>query len=275
MPAIVRIYFDLLNNIILYLLVCAIIKNHTGIVPSKKMNIAVVLLSALYAIPKVIPYNSFVVLLLDLGLFIAIANKQLRKIPRMYFTYIFLTSFGTLAIVIIHFLLFDDRLLTSSNPFYAYCKETICDALLYYIYEMIINSKKMRQMHKHFHHLFNVIILSVAMTLSYLTLYIFKTQKLDTPIIPMLFSALFLFIAACIEIYKRFIGILEENMQIQIQLEKSKLTAEYSEAINKRLKELHSLRHDMRNHFLTIDGYASMKQSDSIHQYISQITEKL
>ena len=64
-------------------------------------------------------------------------------------------------------------------------------------------------------------------------------------------------------------------MQIQIQLEKSKLTAEYSDAINKRLKELHALRHDMRNHFLTIDGYASMKQSDSIHQYISQITEKL
>ncbi len=275
MPHIVRIYFDLLNNIIFYLLICTIIKNHTGIVPSKKMNVTVAILIALYAIPESIPYNTIISYLLSFGLFVSIANKQMKKIPRMYITYLAIEFIGTLFIETSHYLIFGDLQLANDNPYYAACKHTICAALIYYSYEMIINSKKMRQMHKHFHHLFNIIILSVAMTLSYLTIYIFETQKLDTPAIPMLFSALFLFIAACIEIYKRFIGILEENMQIQVQLEKSKLTAEYSEAIDKRLKELHSLRHDMRNHFLTIDGYASMKQSDSIHQYISQISEKL
>ena len=48
---------------------------------------------------------------------------------------------------------------------------------------------------------------------------------MDSPVIPILFSALFALIAVCINIYKRFIDLLEENMHNQILLEQNKMSA--------------------------------------------------
>lgn len=275
MPDIVRIYFDMLNNVFMYLLICAIVKNHTGIVPSLKLNTVIIFLIGLYSFPESIPYNNILTFLIPYCMIFILCYPHWKKTFVIYIKEFLITTVGLLIVSVFHFLLMDDGAFYHENVYYNTCKVLICNALVYVSYVLYINGKRMKRINRYYQHLFSGIILCISLVLSYLTLYICKISEFDTPAIPILMSTLFLLMIACLEIYKRFIGILEENMQIQIQLEKSKLTAEYSEAIDKRLKELHSLRHDMRNHFLTIDGYASMKQSDSIHQYISQISEKL
>ncbi len=275
MPDIVRIYFDVLNNIFTYLLIYAIAKNHTDIVFSPKKNAVIILLNVLYSIPKSIPYNEFFTFLIPYGITFAICYPHWKKTFVIYIKHFFIENTGLVIVSTLHFLILNDNALYDENLYYHRSKGLICSVLVYIFYLLYIHGKRMKHINRFYQYLFSGIILCISLALSYLTLYICKTTEFDAPTIPILMSALFLLIIACLEIYKRFINILEENMQMQIQLEKSKLTAEYSDTIDKRLKELHSLRHDMRNHFLTIDGYASMKRSESIHQYISQISEKL
>lgn len=236
------------------------------------MHIVVFILIGIYAIPTSIPYNELLVFLLPLGLFVSIANKQMHKIPHMFITYIALTLLGTLLIQTMHFLLFNDNDIVHNSHYYSTCKVTICNALVYYVYELYINSKKMRQLNKKYQHLFNFVIMSVALTLSYITLYIFQTQEMNTPTIPMLFSSLFLLIALCIHIYHRYIDSIEKNIEAELLIEKSKLMNDYASQIDANLKELHSLRHDIRNHLIIIDGYASQARFEDIHNYIQKVT---
>ncbi len=272
MPNEIRIFFDLLNNIFSYLLICAIIKNKTKIIASKKMHIVVFILMTLYAIPTTIPYNEILAFILPLGLFISIANKKSNKIPYMFLTYLAITILGNLIIQTIHFLLLDDNSLVANSAYYSTCKVTICNALVYYTYELYINSKKMRQLNKKYQHLFNFVIMSVALLLSYITLYIFQTQEMNSPTIPMLFSSLFLLIALCIHIYHRYIDSIEKNIEAELSIEKSKLMNDYASQIDANLKELHSLRHDIRNHLIIIGEYASQERFEDIHNYIQKIT---
>lgn len=270
----VRIFFDLLNNIFYYLLICAVIKRHTGIKPSLKMNVVVSVLMVFYALPQNTPYNTVISFLLSLGLFISIANKQYKKIPHMFITYLIFLFLGTFIVTTSHYLIFNDLTLSSENQYYYSCKETICNALIYYIYELRTNSRKMKRMNRHYQYLFNFIIISVALTLSYLTIFIFQTQQIDSPFIPMLFSTLFLLIALCIHIYHRYIESIEKNIEAELLIEKSKLMTDYSNQIEDNLKELHSLRHDIKNHLLIIDGYATQENYSEIHNYIHRINEQ-
>lgn len=275
MPDIVRLYFDLFDNIFTCLLIYAVAKNHTDIVLSIKRSTVIILINVLYSIPESIPYNEFFTYLFPYCIIFAICYPHWKNTFVIYIKHFLIQTIGLLIISLFHFLILDDNAIYKENFYYHKSKGVICLALVYIFYVLYIHGKRMKHINRFYQYLFSGIILCISLALSYLTLYICQTTEFDAPTIPILMSALFLLIIACLEIYKRFINILEENMQMQIQLEKTKLTAEYSDTIDKRLKELHSLRHDMRNHFLTIDGYASMKRSESIHQYISQISEKL
>ena len=275
MPDIVRIYFDVLNNIFSYLLIYAVAKNHTDVVPSIKRNAVIISLNVLYSIPESIPYNEFLSFLIPYIYTLAICYPHFKRTFVIYIKFFLIDTIGLFIISLFHFLFLNDEALYDESVYYHRSITVICRALVYIFYSLYIHGRRMKRINRFYQYLFSGIILCISLALSYLTLYICKTTEVDAPTIPLLMSALFLLIIACLEIYRQFINILEENMQMQIQLEKSKLTAEYSNAIDKRLRELHSMRHDMRNHFLTIDGYASMKRSESIHQYISQISAKL
>ena len=131
----------------------------------------------------------------------------------------------------------------------------------------------MRQLNKKYQHLFNFVIMSVTLTLSYINLYIFQTQEISSPTIPMLFSSLFLLIALCIHIYHKYIDSIEKNIEAELLVEKSKLMNDYASQIESNLRELHSLRHDIKNHLLIIDGYVAQEKLVDIHNYIQKITD--
>ena len=275
MTGLTRIYFDFMYNTFTYLFSCLLVQTTLKKKISAKVHILLLILRILWSLPQEVPYHTLLSIISGLLEFQLLCYPHVKKGIFLFIKFRLLLLITNFVVQFFHMLILFDFNLSLSNPYYSYCQTILCIAETYIFYALYIYGKRMKQINKTYRFVFSGIIIAITLVLSYLTLSICKNQELEAPTIPMLFSILFFLIIACIEIYRRFINILEENMQIQVQLEKSKLTAEYSEAINQRLKELHSLRHDMRNHFLTIDGYASMKQSDSIHQYISQITEKL
>lgn len=267
-----RIYFDFLNNLFSYLLICALAKNKLSNRLSNKTHIYMIIFCFIYAIPETLPLQALANVLINIFIVMFVCSPNYKKGIRVFIEFELLMIIGGFIIQLIHSLFTMDLRLIVESPYYVSCKVLICTALVYIVYVLYINGKRMKQLRTRYHHMFTIVILSISFALSYLTLFICQTQELKTPVIPILFSALFILIAICINIYKRFIDLAEENMHAQILLEQNKMTAAYSEQIETNLKELHSLRHDIRNHLITIDGYASQKRYDSIHDYIVKIT---
>lgn len=273
MGTITRIYFDCMVNLFSCIILCKIAKETFNITPSPKRFLFIICLELLYTLPESIPYQNIVDLLFIILLIGIICFPHLKNIPLLFIKFELFMKVGIFLIQILHTLLTLDLKDFVEDSYYAYCKTTICTSLLYIVYTLYINAKRMKQFRTHHQNLFSVLILTISFTLSYLTLYICRTQKLDSPIIPVLFSVLFILIALCVQIYQQYIALLEQNMRSQILLEQNKMTADYSDQIKHNLKELHSLRHDIRNHLLIIDGYVFHEQYHSVHEYIKKLTD--
>ena len=91
----------------------------------------------------------------------------------------------------------------------------------------------------------------------------------------MFFVLIAFIITFCLSTYSKIIFTLEENAINKIQLEKSALEAEYTTQIDNKLQQLHTLRHDMKNHLLMIDSLSAEYKNEQIHDYISKISDKL
>ncbi|MBQ3665292.1 MAG: sensor histidine kinase [Lachnospiraceae bacterium] len=74
-----------------------------------------------------------------------------------------------------------------------------------------------------------------------------------------------------ISMYDHFIRILNENAQTKIALEKATMEADYAQNIDIKLKELLSIRHDIKNHLYTIDGMIKNNDLQKVHDYIHNI----
>lgn len=138
---------------------------------------------------------------------------------------------------------------------------------------MYINSKKLTFNNRKYKYYFNTIIVIPLFTLSYVTLYICKNVAPDNFIIPLIFTAIYLLIAVMITMYDRFILILKENAQTKIALEKAMLEADYAKNIDLKLKELLSIRHDIKNHLNIIDGMLKHDGIEKVHHYIQKIQD--
>ena len=84
-----------------------------------------------------------------------------------------------------------------------------------------------------------------------------------------IFAIIFVLIIICISLYDKFLAVIEENTNYRFKLELDKMEQEYSAQLDDKLNQLHSLRHDMKNHLIVIDGYASQHNDRKIHEYIS------
>ena len=90
-----------------------------------------------------------------------------------------------------------------------------------------------------------------------------------------IFATIFVLIIICISLYNKFLSIIEENTNYRIKLELDKMEKEYSVQIDDKLKQLHSLRHDMKNHLIILYGYAAKNETDHICAYINRIADDL
>lgn len=272
MDNVTRIYFDFLNNIFAYLLCSAMAEKTLNRKVSKYAQVIIILFSAMLAIPESLPYPELMGFAYNFICIAILCYPQFAKTPILFVKYYLFSYIGSFIVQLIHTLFTLDLNFFLENAYYLQCKEIICGALLSIIYILYQNGKRMKQFQTRYQNLFSIVILAISFALSYLTLFICKTQELDSPVIPVLFSALFILIIVCIHMYQRFIDLMTENTQAQILLEQSQMAADYAEQIDNNLKELHNLQNDISNHLQVLDDFAEDENFDSIHDYISNIT---
>lgn len=272
MDNVTRIYFDFFNNIFSYLLLSAMIEHRLQRKSSQYAHIIVIIFCTALSIPETPPDSAIFGLFFYLLCIAILSYPQLNKVPVLCIQYYLFSYVGSFVVQVIHTIFTLDLKFFLENPYYLSCKEIICGALLYIVYILYTNHKRIKPLHTNYQNLFSFLILAISFALSYLTLFICKTQELDTPIIPILFTSLYVLIIVCIHIYQRFIDLMTENTQAQILLEQSQMTADYSAQIESNLTELKNLRHDINQHLHILDDYAGEDNYEAIHNYISNIT---
>lgn len=167
-------------------------------------------------------------------------------------------------------LILQDADILSVSPAYKSYKSAIIVFLVYIFYALYTNTKKIKDFHTSYQLRFNLVILGISLMLNYVTLYICRENS-TTYTLPAIFSTIALLIIVCISLYDKFLALVAENTRHKIQSELDRMEKEYSNQIESNLAELHSIRHDMKNHLIIIDGYAAQQNYEKIHTYIQKI----
>ena len=198
------------------------------------------------------------------------SNKLLIKCLFNYIAILFLF----IPITIIQTLLLNDAHFALSSQEYLKYKTTTIFIVVYNIYILYTNNIKRKSSANFYSYAFTIILLGLSMLLGYITLSICIENPNSYNLI-VIFSIIFLFLIICISLYDKFLAVIEENTNYRIKLELDKMEKEYSVQIDDKLKQLHSLRHDMKNHLIILYGYATKNETDHICAYINRIADDL
>lgn len=267
-----RIYLDILSNFfnILFLLRFSVNESHKKIPLKNKLIYFTIYF--LYSIPQDIPYATFFCYLFDTLFLLSFLYPDLKKtivifVQYKIFSYILLTL-----ILFMHTCILNDTDVLSISPLYQTYKTIIVCFLAYIFYVLYTNMKKIRSFHNHYQIYFNLVILGISLVLSHVTLYLCMENP-DSYVLPSIFSTIAILIILCISLYDKFLSLLTENANYKIQSEMERMEQEYAAHIEENLKDLHSIRHDIKNHLIIIDGYAAQQNFNKIHEYIGRIAE--
>lgn len=204
---------------------------------------------------------------------IIIYRKSYKLLLKCLFHYIAIL-FLFIPITTIQTLLLNDAHFALSSQEYLSYKTTTIFILVYSIYILYTNNIKRKSSANFYSYAFAIILLGLSMLLGYITLSICIENPNSYKLI-VIFSIIFLFLIICILLYDKFLAVIEENTNYRIKLELDKMEKDYSAQIDDKLKQLHSLRHDMKNHLIMIYGYATKNETDHICSYINRIADDL
>lgn len=266
-----RIYIDCLSNFIDVFLFFRFVDNNRQKKISVKYKVFILCLYFLYSVPDFyIPAFSSIV---DFFLLLAITYPELKK-SCCIFIKLQIYSYASMAVILfLHSLLFNDYVAFFTSAIYEEYKLIIVSFLTYTVYVLYSNYKKNRKIRSRYYLYFSVVILAVCLLLSYTTLYICRREP-ESQVLPLLFSTLIILVLLCITLYDKFLILIDENANYKMQGEINRLREDYALQIDENLKILHSIRHDIKNHLIIIDGYASQKNCEKIHEYISRIGDR-
>ena len=268
MSSLFRIYTDCLANFIDVFLFFRFVDNNRQEKASVKYKIFILCLYFLYSVPNFyIPAFSTII---DFFFLIVITYPELKKSFCIFIKFQIYAYTSMTIILFLHSLLFNDRVTLFTSTIYEEYKFIIVSFLTYIFYVLYSNYKKNRKIRSHYYLYFSVIILAVCLLLSYATLYICRREP-ESQIMPLLFSTLIILVLLCISLYDKFLILIEENANYKMQAEINRLQTDYALQIDENLKILRSVRHDIKNHLIIIDGYAAQKKFEKIHEYISRI----
>ena len=271
MSSLFRIYTDCLANFIDVFLFFRFVDNNRQEKASVKYKIFILCLYFLYSVPNFyIPAFSTII---DFFFLIVITYPELKKSFCIFIKFQIYAYTSMTIILFLHSLLFNDRITLFTSTIYEEYKFIIVSFLTYIFYVLYSNYKKNRKIRSHYYLYFSVIILAVCLLLSYATLYICRREP-ESQIMPLLFSTLIILVLLCISLYDKFLVLIEENANYKMQAEINRLQKDYALQIDENLKILRSVRHDIKNHLIIIDGYAAQKKFEKIHEYISRIGDR-
>ena len=276
MQTIYKIYFELLFDIPLALLLFRISENRQDKPVSYYTKLMYCLI--LFCISYFLNASLFSVILcfitLPLIYSLYVFPKNYRIALRNFFEFVIFYFIIYIIIVIVYTLLFNDQDITIISQQYSTYKSAIINLLTYIIYALTSNLVQINITKSIYILFFNAVVISISVILGYTTLSLNLWDSGST-ILPVIFATIFVLIIICISLYNKFLSIIEENTNYRFKLELDKMEQEYSAKLDDKLKQLHSLRHDMKNHLIVIDGYASQHNDRKIHEYIHNISEDL
>lgn len=276
MQTIYKIYFELLFDIPLALLLFRISENRQDKPVSCYTKLMYCLI--LFCISYFLNASLFSVILcfitLPLIYSLYVFPKNYRIALRNFFEFVVFYFMIYIIIVIVYTLLFNDQDITIISQQYNTYKSAIINLLTYIIYALTSNLVQINITKSIYILFFNAVVISISVILGYTTLSLNLWDSGST-ILPVIFATIFVLIIICISLYNKFLSIIEENTNYRFKLELDKMEQEYSAKLDDKLNQLHSLRHDMKNHLIVIDGYASQHNDRKIHEYIHNISEDL
>ena len=276
MQTIYKIYFELLFDIPLALLLFRISENRQDKPVSYYTKLMYCLI--LFCISYFLNASLFSVILcfitLPLIYSLYVFPKNYRIALRNFFEFVVFYFMIYIIIVIVYTLLFNDQDITIISQQYNTYKSAIINLLTYIIYALTSNLVQINITKSIYILFFNAVVISISVILGYTTLSLNLWDSGST-ILPVIFATIFVLIIICISLYNKFLSIIEENTNYRFKLELDKMEQEYSAKLDDKLNQLHSLRHDMKNHLIVIDGYASQHNDKKIHEYIHNISEDL
>lgn len=276
MQTIYKIYFELLFDIPLALLLFRISENRQDKPVSCYTKLMYCLI--LFCISYFLNASLFSVILcfitLPLIYSLYVFPKNYRIALKNFFEFVIFYFIIYIIIVIVYTLLFNDQDITIISQQYNTYKSAIINLLTYIIYALTSNLVQINITKSIYILFFNAVVISISVILGYTTLSLNLWDSGST-ILPVIFATIFVLIIICISLYNKFLSIIEENTNYRFKLELDKMEQEYSAQLDDKLNQLHSLRHDMKNHLIVIDGYASQHNDKKIHEYIHNISEDL
>ncbi|MGN0316443.1 MAG: GHKL domain-containing protein [Lachnospira sp.] len=142
---------------------------------------------------------------------------------------------------------------------------------------MYFNTKKVKIISSAKSYIFLYYFISIAtiVALSIAPILIEPSVLNSEQLLPAFFILIAFIITFCLTTYSKVAITLEENAISKIQLEKAAMEAEYNTQIDDKLQQLHTLRHDMKNHLLVIDSLSAECKNEQIRSYIRKITDEL
>ena len=276
MQTIYKIYFELLFDIPLALLLFRISENRQDKPVSCYTKLMYCLI--LFCISYFLNASLFSVILcfitLPLIYSLYVFPKNYRIALMNFFEFVIFYFMIYIIIVIVYTLIFNDQDITIISQQYNTYKSTIINLLTYIIYALTSNLVQINITKSIYILFFNAVVISISVILGYTTLSLNLWDSGST-VLPVIFATIFVLIIICISLYNKFLSIIEENTNYRFKLELDKMEQEYSAKLDDKLNQLHSLRHDMKNHLIVIDGYASQHNDRKIHEYIHNISEDL
>lgn len=271
------IFFHIVGVFFGYLLINLFIQFNTKNDNRRRILQPFFLLSRiLYDIFAVNSYSYIIELLTCAQILICCDKKIYNRLLVLiqYYTYSYLSSIIIICIRIV--VLRDIQQLYNNKLYIDY--NTLSSIIISYIIAYIyFNTKKIKLLNtaKPYIFLYDFISIATIITLSIAPILTEPTILNSQMLIPMFFILIALIIIFCLTTYSRIAITLEENAMNKIQIEKAAIESEYNSQIDDKLQQLHTLRHDMKNHLLIIDSLSADGKNKQIHDYIHKITDEL
>lgn len=273
MNQLLRIYLDILTNLFdcLFLLRFSETQAHKRIPTKNKCLFFAVYF--IYAFPTVsVSYSTIICALFDIIFLLSFLYPNFKKVLLIFAKYKIISYVFLTLILFAHTIILNDTTVMSASPLYQTYKSITMCFLLYVFYALYTNTQKTKGLHTRYQIYFNLVIVGISLMHSYVTLYICMENS-GSHFLPAIFATIALLIVVCISLYDKFLTLLTENAHYKIQVEKDRMEQEYAAHVEKNLRELHSLRHDIKNHLIIIDGYAAQENFDKIQEYIRKIAD--
>ena len=204
-----RIYFDLLYNLFLLVFLYTLLKHTLSSAPNRAGIMPCIMMAVIYAILPPLPYNINIIfsLFIDgLSILFLCFPMRVKNFFKILIQYKLILFVFIPIITFIHSLILSDGHTYTQNDYYAYFKSFICVSFLTIFYTLYISAKQFNVSQKRYKYCFIGAISIISFVLSYLTLYLCKTDITNTFLLPLILSFLYIAIGLILLIYYKFIS---------------------------------------------------------------------